>query len=375
MKQKIFAFDSLRFIVCIFIILHHTGINIYSFHQIDNPYFRVAGLAVEIFFVLSGFLLAKSYYKSRESNLPVAENCKKYFFNRIKRLWPEYIFAMLLCALLTNLFSHHISMETFMLNVVMMAGWGNIPNIINGIWYVVVLFWGGCLLFNLLSLYKEKAIYWLLPTISFICLFYLVNHGRNISGHQMSIEFNLLSKGTIRGLLGLTIGIYCFQICEQIRKLHLRIKPKFEKLLLFILEIVSVVLLINAILIRKGQDISDFNIYFYISYIIGLLYFRKEKFLKFLSWKIWQPFADLSYTIYLTHLIVLEILRVHWSQLSYTSPWISYPIIIALCLAFAFLCYHAQKWLFAKLKNVLFVNDQPIENTQEISGGGGDTRC
>ena len=67
---KIIAFDALRFIACLFIIWHHTGINIYEFHHIDHTFFRTAGLAVEIFFVLSGFLLAKSAQKALLSPPP-----------------------------------------------------------------------------------------------------------------------------------------------------------------------------------------------------------------------------------------------------------------------------------------------------------------
>lgn len=368
--KKIVAFDSLRFIACLFIIWHHTGINIYGFHSLPYSYFLTAGLAVEIFFVLSGFLLAKSYYKSLNNGLSAADNCKNYFFNRIKRLYPEYIFAMLLCALLTNLFSHHISMRSFMLNAFMLAGWGGIPNIINGIWYVIVLLWGGSLLFNLLSLYKEKAIYWILPTISCLCLFYLINHDTNISGHQFPIEFGLLSKGTIRGILCITVGIYCFQICQWMKIANIYLKPKIQSVALFILEIVAVALLVNAILIRKNQDVSDFNIYFYISYIVGLLYFRKEKFLKFLSWKCWKPFTDLSYTIYLTHLILLEILRVHWVGLSTMNPCLMYAIVTIVCIAFGAICYYTQKWLFSKLKHFLFVSSscqysESLENLRE----------
>ncbi len=377
MKERIVSFDALRFIACIFIILHHAGINIYIFHQLPNPFFRTAGLAVEIFFVLSGFLIAKSYYRSLNNGLSSGDKCKKYFYNRIKRLYPEYIFAMCLCAFLTNAFSHPISMDTFMLNAVMMAGWGGIPNIINGIWYVVVLFWGGCLIFNLLVLYREKAKYFILPTITCVCLFYLVNHGHTISGHQQSIEFKLLSKGTIRGILGLTIGLYCFQVCQWIKISDIQIKPMILSKLLLVLEIVAVILLVNAILIRKGQNIDDFNIYFYISYIVGLLYFGKEKLLKFLSWKGMQPLADLSYTIYLTHLILLEILRVHWTALSSIKPFYMYIIVVVLCIMFGYICYHAQKWLFTKLKQMLFVSqdnllEQHIENTMENSEDGNE---
>ena len=353
--KKIAAFDSLRFIACIFIILHHTGINIYQFHKIDNPYFRTGGLAVEIFFVLSGFLLANSYLNSLSNHLNVGENCKQYFFRRIKRLYPEYIFAMLLCALLTNLFSHHVSMNTFMLNTVMMAGWGNIPNIINGIWYVVVLFWGGNILYNMLVFYKDKAVNIILPIIGCVCLFYLINHGSNISGNQRGIEFTLLSKGTIRGFLGLITGIYCFFICQIIQNIKIKFRKPVVSLVLFVLECVATGLLFNAVLLRKSQDISDFNIYFYISFLVGLLYFHQEKLLKFLSWKCWEKVSYLSYTIYLTHLILLEILRVHWKGLATMNPFVMYTVIICLSVLWGYVCYHAQKKLFVKLKEMIMI--------------------
>ena len=354
--KKIFAFDSFRFIACIIIVLYHAGISIYGYDS--HMCFKSAGLAVEIFFVLSGFLLAQSYYKSLNNGQTPATNCKIYFFNRIKRLYPEYIFAMLLCALLSNLFANHISMQTFLLNAFMMGGWGGVPNIIDGIWYVIVLFWGGCLCFNLLSLYKEKAVYWILPTLSCICLFYMINNGGALTGHQIPVEFNLLSKGTIRGILGITVGIYCFQICQIIKNMDIKLKQRIASILFFILEIVSVVLLVKNILFRNGQNLADYNVYFYTSYIIGLLYFRKEKLLKFLSWNLWKPFVDLSYTIYLTHLILLAVLKTNWPMLSSLNSYIFYPIIVIMCVIFGWLCYNTQKYLFSKSKLFLFQNKQ-----------------
>lgn len=357
---KLISFDALRFIACIFIILHHTAINIYQFHHIEHSFFRAGGLAVEIFFIISGFLLAKSAYKALQkgNELPAGVAVKNYFWGRVKRLWPEYMFALLLCALLTNLFSHHLSMRTFMLNVTMMAGWGNIPNIINGIWYVIILFWGGCLLFNLIILYRERATSVILPIISFLCLFYLINHGKNITGHQYPIEFNLISKGTIRGLLGLSVGIYCYQICEYIKTLTVQIKPKALNIFLGICELTVVCLLINTILLRRGQNIDAFNIYFYIAFLVGLLSFKKEFFLRFLSWHGWERVAYLSYTIYLTHIILLEILRVHWVSLNTMNPAVMFVIVTILCVAFGFVCYHTQKWIFNKLKHV-FLSSAP----------------
>ncbi len=140
----------------------------------------------------------------------------------------------------------------------------------------------------------------------------------------------------------------------------LRFRPQITNALLLIAEITATCLLINAILLRKGQDIADFNIYFYISFLVGLLYFKKERLLKFLSWKGWEHVAYLSYTVYLTHLIVMEILRVHWVSLNAMNPTLMFTIVTVLCLAFGFVCYHTQKRLWNMLKKYLVV-PQPLD--------------
>lgn len=123
--------------------------------------------------------------------------------------------------------------------------------------------------------------------------------------------------------------------------------------MLHVAEFLSVFLLIRLCLFKKSDGIYDFNVYYYASFIIGLCYFKKELLLKCLSWPFWKHFSYLAYSIYLTHLIPIEIMREHWKGLSYMSPYISYPIILACSIGFGFLCYHAQKYFFAKVKFLL----------------------
>lgn len=352
-NEKIASFDCLRFIACIFVILHHTGIKIFN-----KRYFGTAYLAVEIFFVLSGFLLANSYYKSLSRGSSVVDNCKMYFFSRIKRLYPEYIFATLIYAFLMNAFVDHVSMKSFMLNVVMMAGWGGVYNIVDGVWFVVVLLWCGCFLFNLMTVYKEKAFLWILPMISLFCLFFLTNNGHCIFGHQLGIAYGLISEGTIRGMLGITVGIYCFQICKKIKETDLRVRDGSLSPLLFILELISVSLLVNAILIRTKPDVSDFNVYFYISYIVGILYFKKEKLLKFLSCSFWCPLSKLSYMIYLTHVVVICFLKKYCiATFSALPPWLGFGMVVASSVMFAALCYLLSQYFFTKLKDFVWIHE------------------
>ena len=71
--NKIYAFDGLRVFASLFIILHH-----YRCH-FPISYFTSAALAVEIFFVLSGFLLAKTYEKIKDTSLTPLQQCQTYF--------------------------------------------------------------------------------------------------------------------------------------------------------------------------------------------------------------------------------------------------------------------------------------------------------
>ena len=344
--QKINSFNGLRFICAVWIVLCH--LVSWSF---KTPFFHTAFLAVEVFLILSGFLLAKSYEKMHaSSNLLL---CRKYFFRRFKRLWPEYIFSVFLTYCFFNSFGQGVWPQHLGLNLAMMAGQGGIHHIQEGVWYIAVLMWGGCLLFNILVFGKDKAKTIILPLISFLCLFFLTNHG-GVNGHLVPIDYELINRGFIRGLLGLTVGIYTYWICDFLKAHKLPLKKEWTNRFLLLGEFISVIALFYTFTFQKIADSSDFNIYFYISFLIGLLSFRKETLLKFLSWKFWAPFGKVSYMLYLTHFIVIDIFKTQWGEWGTQHLLLTYCIILPTAVVLAFCCYWEQKWLFGKLKQVLF---------------------
>ncbi|MGB5417509.1 acyltransferase family protein [Algibacter sp.] len=64
-------------------------------------------LAINGFFVISGFLIAKSYENSNST--------KEYIFKRIKRIVPAYVFVILFCALFFSIISS-VSISEYFLN-------------------------------------------------------------------------------------------------------------------------------------------------------------------------------------------------------------------------------------------------------------------
>lgn len=350
--EKIKSFEGLRFFGCIFIIWNHFGKNIYPFYDLPDLLFKRAGLAVEIFLILSGFLMAKTLFKLK-STFDKEKAFVQYFFSRIKRLWPEYFTVLIIFTIYKLIAVSDFSLRSFGLNFLMLGGIAGIPHIVGGMWYITVLFWGGLLLFSLVLFSEKFGRYVILPFISLFCLFYLINNGQGITGHQSPMVFGLINKGFIRGLLGLSVGIYSYQICELLKNTKINWNWKLLSKILFFFEVLSLTLLLNYILLKKKTNVGDFNIYLCISYLICLLYFKKEILLKFLSFNIFVKLSVFSYSIYLSHLLLITFIKHHCPFLAFTSPWLSYFLVSLLSVGFGYLIYKTTEKGQDLLKKVL----------------------
>lgn len=90
--------NGLRFIAAFMVIVHHLEQNLSIFglkNNWDNPVIRsIGGLGVELFFVLSGFLI--TYLLLAESKTTATISIKEFYIRRILRIWPLYYFIGLL---------------------------------------------------------------------------------------------------------------------------------------------------------------------------------------------------------------------------------------------------------------------------------------
>jgi peptidoglycan/LPS O-acetylase OafA/YrhL len=110
------CFDFLRFFFAVNILLAHLCVlsQNKSLEFLSN--FSNSSFAVKGFFVVSGFLVAKSY-----TNTP---SLKEYFIKRAKRILPAYIVVLLFSALTLSFFSSFSYSEYFSdINVYKYLGW------------------------------------------------------------------------------------------------------------------------------------------------------------------------------------------------------------------------------------------------------------
>lgn len=94
-RQKYFpAFDYLRFFLSLIVVAFHAGILDQTFGA-----FRTGTYAVQIFFVLSGWLIGGILLRSSPSDIP------RFYFNRAARIWIPYFVAVALITI-TSLVRH-----------------------------------------------------------------------------------------------------------------------------------------------------------------------------------------------------------------------------------------------------------------------------
>ena len=80
--MRIYSIDLLKFIFAFLVVFAHQDIN-----------YPGAAVAVDFFFVFSGFFLAKKFYSKSVDN-PKEYNQFRYSADHIKRLYPQYIFSL-----------------------------------------------------------------------------------------------------------------------------------------------------------------------------------------------------------------------------------------------------------------------------------------
>lgn len=340
--NNIKSFNSLRFFLAVFICLFHAqGL---LANETGFKYFRSAYLAVDCFFVMSGFLLARSFYlKSLYSENK--RSLTDFFISRIKRLYPEYLFCMIsLFVLMRCLNVDLVSAKAFFLNLIMITDVSGIPSMLLGSWYVVVLFWLSCFLYALMYFFKEKAIQLYIPLLSFSCLFFLTSNSGSVLGHSIPIV-GLVSQGVIRGFLGLSTGIFAYMISDYINKNDWNWinKRKFSFILIF-LELLSIVVLLMLLCSSKKGNFHDFNIYFVFTFIIILLSYKKEFFLRFLSNPALEKIGNISYILYLSHIALIFCLKKYSVFLDMNAVLI-FGLSIIISVVFATILYFSCRFL------------------------------
>ncbi len=108
--NRVNNFDFLRFMAAALVIISHssalTGSGIEPFAWLTKGQGTFGGLAVGIFFIISGYLVCASYVKT--------QNIFKYFFARILRIFPALFVVLLIAAFVVGPLMTTLSLKAYL---------------------------------------------------------------------------------------------------------------------------------------------------------------------------------------------------------------------------------------------------------------------
>lgn len=116
--MRINQLTSTRFVAAMAIVVFHFGRNRYPFDS-DKISFLIqySDVAVSYFFVLSGFIMIVAYGKQTHVSAP------EYLRNRFVRIYPLYLFALMLFMGVELYIGNPIALEEVVGNITMLQSW------------------------------------------------------------------------------------------------------------------------------------------------------------------------------------------------------------------------------------------------------------
>ena len=289
----------MRFIFCVIIVLRH------SEDLIGYPYpFLGGALAVEFFFLVSGYLMAKSVEKMRPftagSNL--GRETARFIGKKISSLLPEYIVAWIIafaffgyankCNLLElyQAFCTTVG-ELFFLKMAGMSDGG-----INGVvWYISTMLICMTIIFPLLRKYRNMMLYVIIPLSCALILGGLYQNG---SLRDPTNWCGFFFKGNLRGFAEIELGIMLFYAVENLKAKNLN---SFARTCIMLLKWGAFALFINYICyIDESQ--RDYAYLFVLVIFVGLIFSRQAIDSDVFDRKICFWLGKFSLPLYLSHI-------------------------------------------------------------------------
>lgn len=294
MKKRFEALDAFRGLAALSVVVYHMHL-VGSITELG--FFRGSSIFVELFFVLSGFVLAHGY--GEKANITFF----RFMRSRFYRLYPLHFFMFIVFFALevgklaayeyvgfsfnNPPFTHGKAVSEILPNLLLLQSWTSMSNHLSfnyPSWSVSIEFYLYLLLFLSIVIFKNfKYIVWVLVAI--------------IALYMVGVGSELFVEPVLRGLSCFFGGASMYLLYKKISHI------KVNKIMGSIVELG----IIAAVVMVVQFDFSGRSVSASIIFFLTILVFSFESgiFSDFLKLKPFQKLGQLSYSIYMTHAAIL----------------------------------------------------------------------
>lgn len=228
--------ELMRFIAAMMIVMvHFTQFNrgiikLRIGHGIfEKPLFLGGAIFVEFFFILSGFLMAKTAYRYQNTKtLSRSKETIEFLGRKLKTVAAEYYPAWIGCFILW-----HFAKERFGVGLWLKDLFKAIPELLfirqiipnskvfmTGSWYLSAMLISMAVIFPILLKDRDSFCRFKAPVIAAVLLLFLVFYTGSLRDPSEMI-FKYLYKGLIRGFAEICLGCFCYDAHLTLKRAHI----------------------------------------------------------------------------------------------------------------------------------------------------------
>ena len=335
--------DILRMVFAFIIVFHHvfmgTQFHIYGY------------LAVDFFFIVSGYMVINSYRKYKEEGREVG--VIRYSAHKLMSFLPYLIFAVVIYAIVSGSIAFD---NTGRFDRFLASAWYELEKVFlvsmlgfyrdELIWYLSSLMICSAIIWFLLRRFDSNFSRYAAPIIALVMLIIIFAESNTISTPNHFV-YGVVKKGLLRGLACMCLGVFAYECVPLSDRIHFN----QDKIVLGIIEAVCYLTVIICILFVHPTDDVGRRVYdimmIVLLFIALVITFSNRSiiydYLQKCEW-IGQKSVELavgSLLIYLNHAYIIAA----WDQWGPDNIIVETIVVIILALVMSFLCYHAGKWI------------------------------
>ena len=303
MKNRFGKISLYKFLFSIMIIVFHVG-NVLDYNKFKFN-FGSGSIAVDFFFVVSGFFFCRKYVNYKVKN-SVGEDSFNYFINRTNR-FIKYIIILLIIAIPFSIFClkfNFTSLINAFYKLLYIPHHTKCGSEIFGItWYIVAMILVESMLFPFLIKYKKEFVYIISPIIIILLGSYLlIRYGHFATPWKMG---TILYKGILRSIFEINIGMYLYLISEKISNVKF---TKLSKILLLLFEIAGYLSIFVLVNLNNAHRRFDVLMLIIISICILISTNKNMSLYNFCNNKLFYFLEKLSLPMYIYQWLIIEIM-------------------------------------------------------------------
>lgn len=211
----IISFWKFMFTLCIMFL--HTG----HFPKLPGQaLFPNGHIAVEFFFIVSGFLMARSAFtKPDDESLP--KDTWNFIFKKIKNIFPYFLFSFIILGAISILTDSHsiYGWTTTLWELLLLRMVGFKMERLNSVaWYISAMIIGMAIIYPLLKKYKKNYSQLVAPILAILIAGYMSREFGNLKTTLTWTGF--VYTGTLRAFMDLNFGILAYELCNKLKTLN-----------------------------------------------------------------------------------------------------------------------------------------------------------